>query len=66
MDMVDARDDSGGGRDDSGRRYFPTYFPSFSLLILSSLDFSPFFLLSFSLFSFFQFFFMNLKSSHMK
>ena len=34
MDMVDSRDDGGGGRDDS-RRYFPTYF---SL----SFDFSPF------------------------
>ena len=37
------------GRDDGGRRYFPTYFPSFHFLFLSSFDFS--------LFSFFFYFF---------
>ena len=42
-DRVDYRDDGGGGRDDGGRRYFPTYFPSFHFLFLSCLDFSPFF-----------------------
>ena len=46
-DRVDGRDDGGGGRNDSGRRYFPTYFPFFHFLFLSFLDFSSsFFLLS--------------------
>ena len=47
-DKVDGRYDGGGGRDDGGRRYFSTYFPSFHFLFLSFLDFSPpFFLLSY-------------------
>ena len=41
---VEGRDYGGGDRDDGGRRYFPTYFPSFHFLFLSFLDFSPFFL----------------------
>ena len=46
-DRVDGRDYGGGGRDDGGRRYFPTYFPSFHFLFLSFHDFYPsFFLLS--------------------
>ena len=55
--MVDGRDDGGGGRDDGGRRYFPSYFPSFHLLFLSFLDFSP---------SFFLLFFLNFKRIYMK
>ena len=47
-DRVDGRDDCGGGRDDDGRRYFPTYFPSFLFLFLSFLDFSPYFFLLYS------------------
>ena len=43
MDREDGRDDGGGGRDDGGRRYFPTYFPSFHFLFFSFLDFSPYF-----------------------
>ena len=38
-DRVNGRDDCRGGRDDGGRRYFPTYFPSFHFLFLSFLDF---------------------------
>ena len=50
---VDGRDDGKGGRDD-GRRYFSTYFPSFSLLI-------SLFLLTFLLLIFFFFFFLNFR-----
>ena len=32
-------DDRVNGRDDGGRRYFPTYFLSFHFLFLSFLDF---------------------------
>ena len=40
-DRVDGRDDGRGGRDDGGRIYFSTYFPSFHFLFFSFLDFSP-------------------------
>ena len=36
-DKVDGIGDGGGGRDDGGIRYFPTYFPSFHFLFLSFL-----------------------------
>ena len=32
-DRIYSRDDGGDGRDDGGRRYFPTLFSFFSLLI---------------------------------
>ena len=55
-DRVDGRGDGGGGRDDGGRRYFPTYF----LLFTSYFFLSLIFLLSFfyisSFFVFFVFF----------
>ena len=40
-------DDRVDGRDDGGRRYFPTYSPSFHFLFLSFFDFSPSFFLFF-------------------
>ena len=51
-DRVDGRDDGEGGRDDGGRSYFSTYFPSFHFLFISFLDFSPsfFFLFFFIIF----------------
>ena len=44
-------DDIVVGRDDGGRRYFPTYFSFFHFLFLSFLDFSPSFFLLFFKFS---------------
>ena len=53
--------DGGGGIDDGGRIYFPTYCPSINFLFLSFLDFSP----SFFLLSLFFFFFQNLRKIYM-
>ena len=63
-DRVDGRVDGGGGRDDDGRRYFSTYFPSFHFLFIYFLDFfsffSPFFFFLFFLLFFFSKFQKNL------
>ena len=61
-DRIDGRDDGAGGRDDGGRRYFPTHFPSFHFLTFSFLDFSPSFFLLFSS----SFFFQNFRRIYMK
>ena len=57
-DRVNGRDDVGGDRDDGGRKYFPSYFPSFHFLFLSFLYF---------FFLFFSFLlFLNFRRIYMK